>query len=140
MNAETERVLGVRASLGGLDSTDRGWRVALPLTGAAIVLILAVYWRTAESIVAIWWRSETFAHGFLILPISLFLIWTRRRQLAKLVPVPDYLGLVLLASAGLAWLVAAAGQVQVVQQYALVAMIPAAVIAINVKVPGWVCR
>ena len=36
----------------------------------------------------------------------------------------------LLAGAGLAWLVAAAGQVQVVQQYAMVAMIPAAVIAV----------
>jgi exosortase A len=95
-----------------------------------IAIILVIYWRTTESMVAIWWRSETFAHGFLILPITLFLIWNERREVAKLVPAPDVLGWVLLAGAGVLWLVAAAGEVQVVRQYALVAMIPAAVTAI----------
>jgi len=107
------------------------WTVALLLTTAAIAFILASYWGTAESIVAIWWRSETYAHGFLIVPISLILIWTKRREVAKLVPAPDYLGLLLLAGAGLAWLVAGAGQVRVVQQYAMTAMIPATVVAIT---------
>ena len=96
-----------------------------------------MYWRTAESMVGIWARSETFEHGFLILPISLFLIWTRRREVAKLVPAPDYLGFVLVAGAGLVWLIAAAGQVQVVQQYAMVAMIPAAVIALAGREVAW---
>ncbi len=96
----------------------------------AIVTILAIYWPTVESIVAIWARSETFAHGYLIAPISIWLIWTRRREVALLTPAPDYLGLVLLAGLGIGWLVAAAGQVQIVQQYAIVAMIPAAVIAV----------
>ena len=88
------------------------WRVALPLVIAAVMAILAVYWRTAESIVAIWWRSETFAHGFLIVPISVALIWAKRREVAKIPPAPDRLGFILLTGAGLAWLVAAAGQVQ----------------------------
>jgi exosortase A len=92
--------------------------------------ILAAYWRTAESIVAIWWRSETFAHGFLIVPISIALIWARRREVARIAPAPDRLGFLLLAGAGLAWLVAAAGQVQFIQQFAMVTMIPAAVMAV----------
>jgi len=106
------------------------WRVALPAVAACIVLILAIYWRTVESIVAIWWRSETFTHGFLIAPIALWLVWLKRRELARLAPAGDYLGLLLLAGASLAWLVAHAGQVQVLQQYAVTAMIPAAVLAV----------
>ena len=74
--------------------------VALPLVVAAIVLVLGIYWSTVESIVSIWSRSETFAHGFLIVPIVLVLIWQRRRTLATLTPSPDWLGLVLLACAG----------------------------------------
>ena len=109
---------------------DIGWRTALPLLVVAIGAILALYWQTAESIVAIWARSETFAHGYLIAPISIVLIWARRKEVARLAPAPDYMGLVLLGGLGLGWLVAAAGQVQIIQQYAMVAMIPAAVIAI----------
>ncbi len=127
MRLESESVLQVSASNG---SAADAWRRALPLVLATVVLLVAVYWRTAESIVAIWYRSETFAHGFLIVPISVYLIWARRREIATIAPAPDWLGFVLLAGAGLAWLVAAAGQVQVVQQYALVAMIIASVIAV----------
>jgi len=130
MNAEPEELLRVREPASRPGTQDIGWRVALPLTVAAIAIILAAYWRTAESIVSIWWRSETFAHGFLIVPISIVLVWMKRRELAKISPAPDALGLVMIAGAGLAWLVAGAGQVQVIQQYAMTAMIPAAVVAV----------
>jgi len=129
MNAEIEPILRMRAR-NGASGVPAGWRMALPLTVSVIAIVLAVYWDTAASIVAIWWRSETFAHGFLIVPISLVLIWIRRREIARLEPAPDALGLLLLAGAGLAWLVAWAGQVQVVQQYALTVMIPASVVAV----------
>jgi exosortase A len=111
-------------------TADPGWRLALPLVAAAIVLVLGIYWSTVESIVSIWSRSETFAHGFLIVPIVLVLIWQRRRLLAALTPSPDWLGLVLLACAGAIWLVAYAGEVLVVKQLALVVTIWATVIAI----------
>ena len=130
MKLEPEPLLAPDPSLPGVGSVAPGWRIALPLVIAAVVAIVGIYWRTAESIVAIWWRSETFAHGFLIVPISIALIWMRRREVATLAPSVDSLGFVLLAGAGIAWLVAAAGEVQVVQQYAMVAMIPAAVIAV----------
>jgi exosortase A len=129
MKVETERVLSAQSPADVPARAPRGWRIALPVVAGCIVLILAIHWRTAESLVAIWWRSETFAHGFLIAPITLWLVWLKRGELARLMPAADYLGLVLLAGASLAWLVAQAGQVQVVQQYAMTAMIPAAVIA-----------
>lgn len=106
------------------------WRSAFPILLVTIGAIFLFHWRTFESIVAIWERSETFAHGFVIAPISIALIWMKRRQVSELAPSVDYLGFVLLAAAGLVWLVSHAGQVQVMAQYAVVAMIPAAVIAV----------
>ena len=113
------------------------WRAALPLLALTIAAIVALYWSTAQSIVAIWYRSETFAHGFIVVPIVLYLIWTRRRSIAAEMPKPDWLGVVCMAVAGVAWLVAAAGKVQVVQQYALVAMIISAVIALVGRKAAW---
>src|SRR5438552_12515743 len=130
MNAGTESVLAASTEPGPNAAVDPGWRLGLPLIIAAIVVILAIHWPTAESIVAFWNRSETFAHGFLFVPIVLVLIWQRRRTLAMLKPSPDALGLVLLACAGAIWLVAYAGEVLVVKQLALVATLWAAVIAI----------
>jgi len=137
MNAETDRLLRATEAVLPTGEKDAGWRIALPLVVLVCAGIVAMYWRTAESMVGIWARSETFQHDFLILPISLFLIWTRRREVAKLVPAPDYLGFVLVAGAGLLWLVAAAGEVQVFQHYAMVAMIPAAVIAVAGREVAW---
>jgi exosortase A len=106
------------------------WKGTLVSLAACIGLILALYWRTAESMVAIWYRSETFAHGFLIVPIVLVLVWMKRRELARLVPTPEFRGLALIAAAAAVWLVAVAGDAQVVQQFAMMAMIPLAVLTI----------
>ncbi|PWB56141.1 MAG: exosortase A [Nitrosomonadales bacterium] len=94
---------------------------------AAIAAMLAIYQQTVLSTIAIWERSETFAHGFLIVPISLYLIWTRRKSLAGISPRPDFRGLAVLAGLGFGWLLSDAGSVLVVAQYCLVAMIPVAV-------------
>ena len=130
MKLETEPTLQHGSAFALPNAQATAWRLALPLLVLTIAAILALYWRTAESIVDIWSRSETFAHGYLIAPISAFLIWGRRKKLAEIAPAADLSGLILLAGAGLGWLVAAAGQVPIVQQYAMVAMIPAAVIAV----------
>lgn len=100
------------------------WPVAAVLSGAAVLVLFALYWQTAWSTVAIWQRSETFAHGFLIFPISIYLIWTRRHALSVLEPKADWRGLVVLAGLGLGWLLANLAGVLVVEQLALIAMIP----------------
>ena len=129
MNAQTDPMLRFEAA-SDRAAAEIGWKLAAPLTAAATVILLAIYWQTAKSMVATWSGSATFAHGYVIVPIALVLAWRKRRELARLVPAADYAGLLFLAGAGLAWLVAAAGQVQVVQQYAVTAMIPALVLAL----------
>ena len=103
-------------------SRSRTFAVALVL--AAIFWLLAWYLGTAQDMVAIWSRSETFAHGYLIVPISAWIIWRRRHALAALELRPNFFALPLLALAGFGWLLGQLAAAGVVQQYALVVMIP----------------
>ncbi len=95
------------------------------LLGLALLGLFAIFWSTAWSMVSIWWRSETFAHGFFIVPISLFVTWRLRPALAQVPLRTDFRALAVLAALGLGWMLAAVVDVQVVKQLALVAMIPA---------------
>lgn len=100
------------------------WTIASLLTISAVTVLLLLFYQTTLSTIAIWQRSETFAHGFLIFPISAYLIWNRRKEIAILSPQPDLRGLPVLLLLGFGWLLAYLARVLVVQQYALVAMIP----------------
>src|ERR1051325_10962510 len=107
-----------------------GWRSAQAAIGPAELAILRIFSDNSESIIAISRSSDTFAHGYLVVPISAFLIWTKRREVAALAPRPDVLGLALMGGAGFVWLAAEEAQVQVLAQYALVAMVLATVVAL----------
>ena len=106
------------------------WRLASALTIGFLVILTGLFWPTFYSMVEIWERSETFTHGYLIFPISAWLIWGRRKQLAQMSPQSDWRGLALLALSGAAWLLAEAGSVNVVAQYAFIAMLIASVWAV----------
>ena len=102
----------------------KGWPFAAALALSATFWLLAWYGDTAQSMVAIWQRSDTFAHGFIIVPISAWLIWRRRHAVAVLVPRPNFLVLPMLALTGFGWLLGQLAGAGVVQQYGLAAMIP----------------
>jgi len=104
-------------------------RSSAMLIALALLAPLFLYLGTAQSLVAIWNSSETFAHGYLILPISLWLVW-RRRAVFDAVPArPWPAALLLLALLGAGWLLARMGEVQVVMQYAFVGMFPIVALA-----------
>ena len=104
-----------------------GWRLASGITLGVLVILAGLFWPTLYSMIEIWDRSETFTHGYLIFPISAWLIWRKREELARVQPRPDLRGLILLAAAGAGWLLADAGSVNVVAQYAFIAMLIATV-------------
>jgi exosortase A len=106
------------------------WGVPLAATLGAVSLLVVLFFDTFESIVSIWWRSETFAHGFLILPIALYLVWDERAGLRGLAPVPEFRVLPLLAMIGFGWLACRLAGVLVLEQYFAVASIPVAVWAV----------
>lgn len=96
----------------------------------AAIAIALVYRETAESIVAIWIRSETFAHGFLVVPLCLWLVWRNRDVLAALPARPWWPGLALVLLAGGVWFVMATADVLGLAQFGLAFMIQASVITI----------
>lgn len=96
----------------------------------ALVLPMLVYRETLLSMVEIWNRSETFTHQYLILPISLWLIWRNRDQLHGLTPQPFLPGLLLLALCSLGWLLGELADVQVVKHFALVSIMISAVVTV----------
>ncbi len=103
------------------------WLQSGALTLGVLLILVGVFWPTFHSMVEIWDRSETFTHGYLIFPISAWLLWRNRHELAQVQPRPDLRGLILLAGAGAGWLLADAGSVNVVAQYAFIFMLIAAV-------------
>jgi len=96
----------------------------------SVAALLAVYWQTAAAIVMTWWRSETFAHGFVIVPICLWFAWRKRAELAHTPAQPWWPGLLALGAAGLLWLVASAADVLVVREFALAFMLQAAIVTV----------
>lgn len=96
----------------------------LVVLSALLLLQVALYYPTYWSMIEIWWRSETFAHGFFIFPISAYLIWRRRKSLSSVEIHSDWRALVFLIGLSFFWLVANAIDVVVVQQFAVVAMLP----------------
>ena len=110
-----------------------GWRIVLVSLLLGFVCLFALYWETAMSMVAIWRRSDTFAHGFIILPFSGYLIWQLRYKILSISPKPSPWGLLILIMLVLAWLLSDLAGVIVTKQFAFVAMIPALVITVL----GW---
>src|SRR5487761_2612618 len=108
---------------GGVTAAAPGWRIALPALVAVLALIVAAYFDTAAGMVAIWARSETFAHGFVVAPISLWLIWRIRDRLRLFEPRPSWLVLPLIAAPGIGWLLGNGGAVNAVSQFAFVSML-----------------
>jgi exosortase A len=102
----------------------------LVLMALAMLAPFALYFGTVRSIVSIWNSSETFAHGYVILPISLWLVWRRRANFSLYPPQPYAPALALLALLGAGWLASQLGEVQVVSQYTFVAMFPVAALAL----------
>jgi exosortase A len=98
--------------------------VAVLVTLACAVWVFAWYRETTFSIVRIWERSETFAHGFVVVPIFAYLIWRDWAALARLPIRPFWPALAGLVVAGAAWLAGDAGSVLALSQFAIVAMVP----------------
>jgi exosortase A len=106
------------------------WRGACWLFLASSVVVMALFWNTTHTMVNMWAHSRTYAHGFLVLPSTLYIVWCSRERLLGLSPVPNSWGPVLLAVLACSWLGGVLTQILLIQQVAVVAMIPALVLTV----------
>ena len=120
----------------------REWKVA---TGWGLVALIATYciavgllfFDTVASMVDIWLRSDTFAHGVLIIPISLWLVWRQRAELADAVARPQPWVLLLTAGGGLVWLLAQMMDVNVIRQLAFIGILITGIWAVLGTALAW---
>ncbi len=102
----------------------------LAVLGIALAWLLFWYRDTLMSIVHIWERSDTYAHGYLVAPISLWLVWRHREHIKGVPLAPSLLGVLAGAVAGFGWLLGELTSVASVSQFALVGMIIAVIWAV----------
>ncbi len=111
----------------------RPWPGAM-LAGIALLgLLLLLYRDTLLFVVGNWnqWANgEYYAHGYLVLAITLYLVFRQRGALARLQPCPAIPALPAVAATGLLWLAAALADVLLVQVVALFLMIVTALWAL----------
>jgi exosortase len=99
------------------------------LMGVLVIMAIVpiLFFQTVQSMVSIWMTNETFTHGFLILPISIWLLWQNKFEISRQSPTPEPKVLLLIASILVIWLISNIVSVQLIQQLSVVALIPAIV-------------
>jgi len=97
----------------------------LHLLVLAVGLLWLVFWYrdTLMAMVDIWDRSDTFAHGYVIAPISAWLVWRRRHFIHNVPIAPSLFGILVGLGAGFAWLLGEVASVNAVSQFAFVGML-----------------
>jgi exosortase A len=95
------------------------WSFVVTMVGLALAAVIAIHWSTAVGVVRVWSDSDTYNFCFLVAPVSLYLIWERRHQIAGLRARPMPLALPLLVLTSLAWLLSDVADVSMGRHVAL---------------------
>lgn len=103
------------------------WKRATWILTACLVGIIALCWETTQTLVDSWAHSRTYAHGFLVLPATLYLVWSCRSRLLDVCPAANVRGLIFTAILMAGWFVGAHSRSLLIQEVAVVAMVPALV-------------
>ena len=114
----------------GPGSQGVSWSQILPLLFALIVWILYWYRDTAAAMVSIWARADTYAHAFVVPPISLWLIWRKRHELALLRPEPTFWLVFPALATTVFWLMAELTAVNALTQFTFVLILLLATVSI----------
>jgi exosortase A len=96
----------------------------------AWLVVLAIFWTTAHSLVDAWARSRSYAHGFLVLPATGYMVWCYRDRLRKLTPSSHAAGPLLFVALACTWFIGERTGDLLVQQIAVVAMLPTLILSV----------
>jgi exosortase A len=91
----------------------------------SVAAVLYFYKNTVIGLGRLWTDSSDFSHGWLMIPIFLWLVWNNRSAWLNLQPRPSFLGLLLGLLFGLTWLLGDIARVSVVKQLGIIGFIPA---------------
>ncbi|GFE72595.1 exosortase A [Novosphingobium sp. TCA1] len=103
------------------------WRPALLRWLTVAALLVAAFFGDWTAMARQWWDISTYNHIVLVPPILVWLVWQRRRELARLEPLCWWPGFVLMAGAAFLWLLGALSGLDLARQAGAVAMLGASV-------------
>lgn len=106
------------------------WRPYLIRLAAVIAALLVIFRHDVAAMAAIWWHVSTYTHCLFIAPLTGWLIWQRKDEVAKLAPRGYAPGLALMALGALAWLLGQAAGVALFRHAGLVFMIQSSVLVL----------
>ncbi len=114
-----------RPAIGGHTSltASRPWTVTLLLGATGLAVLITLFFDTAAKAVNVWSTSSAYNYSFLIIPVSVWLIWERHRELARMSPRPAPLFLLLMIPFAAAWLASDIADIYEGRQFALMGMI-----------------
>ena len=130
MSLERESLLrsGVPSD-GGESFASRGMRrVGSPgtlaaLAAAAILLLAVGFSGTFQSLWRAWRENPNYSHGVLILPISAFLVWRMRKEIAATPTAPSWWGIGVIGLGVLIQIVGLRGDVTIFQGWAFLVVL-----------------
>ena len=106
------------------------WKKALLSCCMVLTVITAVFYQTLWSMIDTWWNYGTYTHGFVIFPISIYLLLQRKDELSQITPTFSWLGVVAILLSSTLWLVASLVGVILFMQVAFISMVIATVWAL----------
>jgi exosortase len=74
-----------------------------------VTTFLALFWPVLTDLVWTWSRDSNYSHGFLVLPVSAYLAWSRREELAATERRPSWVGLIVVCGSLVTLLIGTAG-------------------------------
>lgn len=124
----------VDASALSISNARRGvWPLTIVAVVACFVALCLIFNQEVVGAYRVWVGSATYNHCFLIIPISLYMMWGRRNSVLALSPKPDFRVLFLVPLLSLAWFAASVIGVLEAQQFVLLTIFQ----AMFLGVLGW---
>jgi exosortase A len=115
------------AIAGNDSSVTNRWPLLGCITAFCLLGALVAFRETVVAMVTTWYSSRTFSHCFLVFPLSAYLVWRRRHQLAAIDPAPNPWAVVLLGFLSIFWVLGSLGEIRLAEEWAFIAILVAIV-------------
>jgi exosortase A len=114
----------------------REWWNALLLLAFSLAWVIGWYASTLKGMADIWARNETFAHGYVVPVVSLWLAWRRRKEIRAFTPSVSWWALAGVPVAGFAWMVGELAASNAMSQLAFVSLLILTVVGVLGRGPA----
>lgn len=103
-------------------------RSLVVLSGVLLLAFVFVFLPTWQNLVRVWSSSDDYSHGFLIVPLSLFIVWLKRDEFSKATIRSNWLGLPLVVVSLLLYLVAVYAEILTLAPLSMILFLGAGVL------------